>query len=546
MRFEHRALLIPFLLWTGACGEEAGHSNEETTGDVSGDLNGTTQPDVPTSLVKLSVFKTGDGGVVRSQPAGISCGDACFAEFAAGTVVKLTVEPTNGYRFMGFGGACDGLSPCEVVLDGPKEVGVTWSPFAPELVWSSTAGGSSEDRVTSVAVTPTGDILVAGSTDSSDFSWGETSFAWGGEGQAFFVGKVSKTGDLLWKKEYQASDGSCPGPLIASDPGGNAIVAGYAGSETDLSGALETPSHGAGPFLAQVAADGTVNWYTVFEGGCINVLKIAPDGRIAIGGKVKVADAHFGGESHATSEDATSAFIAVFDAAGLNAWSRVFATQSQDVAEVHDLAFGQGGEITFVAFFQNTGNVSFGGDPLPDGHANVIAHYSVEGTHLWSRPFGGVFSNPRRITRLNDGTMYIAGWESPGAAQENFIARVSPAGEELERWEFPLEEQQEPVALLPADTGFVFVGRTYDPYEDLENFFLIRLTDEFIVEYSLDLGGTYADIVDSAVLTEDGVLVLGGGSNSLSIAIGDASLTNGAGGKDAASSILLFGLGGLQ
>jgi len=332
---------------------------------------------------------------------------------------------------------------------------------------------------------------------------------------------------------------------VVSDASGNAIVAGIAGPDTDLSGGMGVPSHGQGTFLAQYGADGTLNWYSLFEGGCINALKVGEGGQIAIAGKVKMDGANFGGETHPTSANATSAFVAVFDATGLTQWSRVFATQELDVAEAYDLLVAGDGAVTLIAFFQNTGSVSFGGDVLPDGHAMVVARYDAEGGHVWSKPFGGVYSHLRRLVQGAKGTFYVAGWESPGAAQENFVARLSAEGEEVARWEFPLQEKQEPVALIPTSGGFYFVGRTYDPYENQENFFLIRMTEDFLIEYSMDLGGKHADILMSAVLAKGDELVLAGSMNSASIDIGESAITNDGGGKDTPSAVMLFRLSGL-
>ena len=255
--------------------------------------------------------------------------------------------------------------------------------------------------------------------------------------------------------------------------------------------------------------------------------------------------ANFGGETHSTSANATSAFVAVFDATGLTKWSRVFATQELDVAEAYDLLIAKDGTVTLIAFFQNTGNVSFGGDVLPDGHAMVVARYDAEGGHVWSKPFGGVYSHLRRLVQGAKGTLYVAGWESPGAAQENFVARLSAEGEEVARWEFPLEEKQEPVALIPVSGGFYFVGRIYDPYENQENFFLLRMTEGFLIEYSMDLGGKHTDILTSAALAKESELVLAGSTNSATIEFGENALTNEGGGKDTPSTLMLFRLSGL-
>lgn len=49
----------------------------------------------------------GVGGLISSQPVGISCGDICSATFPHGTRVTLTATPMAGSIFKGWSGACE-------------------------------------------------------------------------------------------------------------------------------------------------------------------------------------------------------------------------------------------------------------------------------------------------------------------------------------------------------------------------------------------------------------------------------------------------------
>lgn len=66
----------------------------------------------------LAVIKEGSGsGVVRSSPAGISCGLLCASTFGAATSVTLTATAAAGSTFVGWTGACSGTSSsCAVPL----------------------------------------------------------------------------------------------------------------------------------------------------------------------------------------------------------------------------------------------------------------------------------------------------------------------------------------------------------------------------------------------------------------------------------------------
>jgi hypothetical protein len=71
----------------------------------------------------LSVVKSVAGsGSVTSSPAGISCGTACSFQFDMGTNVTLTATPDPGSVFLGWSGACSGVSTCPLSIDGDKSV----------------------------------------------------------------------------------------------------------------------------------------------------------------------------------------------------------------------------------------------------------------------------------------------------------------------------------------------------------------------------------------------------------------------------------------
>ena len=84
--------------------------------------------ETPATTYKLTVTKTGSGsGTVTSNPAGISCGGTCEAEFAEEEVVGLFVSPASGSEFVKWTGACTGSGACQVTMDEAKSVGVEFA-----------------------------------------------------------------------------------------------------------------------------------------------------------------------------------------------------------------------------------------------------------------------------------------------------------------------------------------------------------------------------------------------------------------------------------
>ena len=72
----------------------------------------------PTSALAVSV--TG-GGVVTSDPGGISCPSDCNEPYAKGARIILTASPSTHQTFVGWGGACAGTSTtCSVNVSSPQ------------------------------------------------------------------------------------------------------------------------------------------------------------------------------------------------------------------------------------------------------------------------------------------------------------------------------------------------------------------------------------------------------------------------------------------
>jgi PKD repeat protein len=102
--------------------------------------------------VSLTVSKQGNGsGAVDSNPASISCGDACQASFNPDTVVTLTATPDASSAFTGWSGDCSGTGTCQIMMDQARAVTATFARNTVDLTVSKTGTGSG-----SVTSTPAG------------------------------------------------------------------------------------------------------------------------------------------------------------------------------------------------------------------------------------------------------------------------------------------------------------------------------------------------------------------------------------------------------
>lgn len=102
-------------------------------------------PTGPAHLLTVTVAGAGSGAVT-SEPAGIDCGGACAAEFAAGEEVLLTAIPGPGSAFIGWSG-CDRATDarCNITLGADRQVVAEFGP-APlaAVLGSADAAGSAE------------------------------------------------------------------------------------------------------------------------------------------------------------------------------------------------------------------------------------------------------------------------------------------------------------------------------------------------------------------------------------------------------------------
>jgi uncharacterized repeat protein (TIGR02543 family) len=87
-------------------------------------------------MLAVMKFSTGSG-VVTSNPAGIDCGDTCGWNFASGTVVTLTAQPSPGSEFMGWGNECSGsgtATTCTLTMSASRDVSARFDP----ILWTLT------------------------------------------------------------------------------------------------------------------------------------------------------------------------------------------------------------------------------------------------------------------------------------------------------------------------------------------------------------------------------------------------------------------------
>ncbi len=121
-----------FIKWVGCQAPEGNVCYLKPSGKV-------TVKAVFKKLPKFNIKITKDKfGSITSAPDGLKCKDnakVCNVKFFKGTPVTLTSVPQPGRSFAGWTGACGGVAPCRLLMDGNKAVGASFQ-YAVSIILS--------------------------------------------------------------------------------------------------------------------------------------------------------------------------------------------------------------------------------------------------------------------------------------------------------------------------------------------------------------------------------------------------------------------------
>ncbi len=198
---------------------------------------------------------------------------------------------------------------------------------------------------------------------------------------------------------------------VATD--GSLGVAGTAFSALDFGDISLPHEHPWDLFAASIEPDGSARWARRFSGSgqdMTRAIAVSPTGHLLVTGQYSSTDLEFDeGPSDLVGGD--DAFIVALDQIdGSVAWSRVFGTPLDDAG--HALVVDDDGDIVWVGVAQ--GVIDVGGGPIgsdtPFARASmVLARFTAEGEHRWSRAIVGANSPFTRLAIGPDGQIVIAG-----------------------------------------------------------------------------------------------------------------------------------------
>ena len=225
--------------------------------------------------------------------------------------------------------------------------------------WAKFIGGSAEDSGAGVAVTPSGDVVVAGYFQSTaNFGGGSVTSAGLSD---IFIAKYTGQGAYLWVKTVGGS-GDDRATSVALDPSGNVAVAGYFSGTVDFGGGPMSSLGSWDPFVAKYSSSGQYLWARGLGGGSTDEafgIDTDPSGNVVVVGGFQ-GTMNLGG-GPLTSNGFWDGFAAKFaGASGSHIWSKSMGGQYDDIA--YAVAIDGTGNTFVTGYFQNS--VVFGNATL--------------------------------------------------------------------------------------------------------------------------------------------------------------------------------------
>ncbi len=155
----------------------------------------------------------------------------------------------------------------DTTLGGAQDAFVTRFASTGSIAFSSYLGGAGSETGTGIAVDAAGNAFVTGNTDSTDFPTGSGFDTTLGGGQDAFVTKVATAGTLTWSSYLGGSSGDSASG-IAADGSGNVVVVGTTGSsDFPTTGGFDTSFGGSSDaYATKISGAGAILWSSYLGG----------------------------------------------------------------------------------------------------------------------------------------------------------------------------------------------------------------------------------------------------------------------------------------
>lgn len=364
----------------------------------------------------------------------------------------------------------------------------------PTIAWtrqlSSTGLEKGNEKIYSMTIDGSGNIILAGVTDGSLFN---KSFG----GPDAFMAKFDAAGNKIWVNQF-GSSGLDSAVSVAVDDAGNIYVAGY--TTRSLSDTVSSGEKSL--YVRKFDSSGRELWGIQFGS---DPLDEAGSISLDSSGNLYVASTRYV-RTNGNGPDYKTGFLSKYDSTGKELWARVF--EFSDSSQAKTLVVNRSGEI-----YIGGQNIKLNSYPVGDIDA-LLQKYSPAANEIWTRKFGESTLNDsiNSVTVDSSGNIYVAGYSHSDA----FLKKYDSSGAELWKRQFGSYGGAEAFSVSTDISGNIYLAGYINTNARDE----VRLDgdDAFVRKYdssgkelwSFQFGTTYRDIAYAVSVDRSGYVYAAG------------------------------------
>ena len=411
----------------------------------------------------------------------------------------------------------------------PQEATITFSPvnnsqILPVTVtlteknyinWAKALGGSKDDEVIDVTLTPDGGSILAGLSNSVN---GDVT---GNQGALdILIVKLDASGNKQWAKTFGGS-GSDLGRSVITTTDGGYIVCGYT---TSKNGDVTSSYGGLDAWILKLDASGNKQWAKTFGGSgdddAFSIITTA-DGGYTVAGYTKSTDGNI------TSNHGNDDFwVLKLDASGNTQWSKTYG--GADREEANSIVSTTDGGYAVTGFTSSTD-----GD-VAGQHGSIdfwVLKLDASGTKQWAKTFGGSGNdNASTIITTADGGYAVTGYTSStdgdvsnnhGGSGDFWLLKLDASGTKQWAKTYGGSAYENPNSVvITSDGGYAMAGHTSSTNGNVTNnhggndFWVVKVDVSGNEQWAKTFGGSNNDDASAIIATPDGNAVAVG--NTLS------------------------------
>jgi len=265
-------------------------------------------------------------------------------------------------------------------------------------IWGTYYGGSGDESYASVTTDLLGNVFLGGITGStSNIATSGSHKSTLSGGYDHFLVKFNSNGVRQWGTYYGGS-GYEYDIAITTDPSGNILLAGTSGSTNNISTTGSHQSaFGGGTYdnyLAKFNTSGVRQWGTYY-GGLLNeyYVSVTSDllGNIYLGGQTNsISGISTSGSYQSTLGGASDNYLVKFNTSGVRQWGTYYGGLNTE--DLTALTSDPNGNIILGGRTNSTNSISTTGSHqsnLDGGYDNYIVKFNTSGTPIWATYYGG-------------------------------------------------------------------------------------------------------------------------------------------------------------